>query len=63
MAPRHLVVANLGRQHWNSFEDGGFSLLGSDDRGQWVISSDTDSHQYTPEDEQTSDRYGGRGCR
>lgn len=56
MAPRHLVVANLiSVRNWDFRETClRHNLLGSDDTGERVVTTDTDTHEHTPEDEQTN---------
>ena len=62
IAPRHLVVANLA----NSVSSYHLQLparvlLGGNNRRQWVITTDADTHHHTPEDQKTNDRHRWRG--
>lgn len=59
MAPLHFVVANLvssARVLRLCMED----LLGSDDGRKGVVTTDTNTHQHTPKDEQTDNGHGVR---
>ena len=61
IAPRHLVVANLDgefrkRPGLRRYGD----LLGCDDRGQRIVTTNTNAHEDTPEDDETDHGHGGR---
>jgi len=60
MAPLHLVVANLGIQSGRCGRDDILkgNLLGSDNGRKRVVTTDTDTHHHTPEDDQTDNRNG-----
>jgi hypothetical protein len=59
MAPRHLVVANLMSLSGGATEgELGCNLLGGNDGGKWVITANADTHDNTPEADNTSDGNG-----